>query len=297
MATIDLSKYPAPAVLEKLDYEAILAEMRALFVARFPADPVASAELGVPSQMEVELLFVAEGNLIVKALEAGAYYALQLRGRVNDAAKAMMLAHATGADLDNLAALYMVARLAGESDGELRTRLILAVDGFSTAGPIEAYRFHALSADADVKDVAVQSPSPGLVRVGVLARTGDGTPDATLLTAVQAALSTDDVRPLCDTVEVVAPSVISYAVSALIWVYPGVDGEIVRQAAEDACWEYARDTHRLGYAVTISGLHRALHQAGVQRVEIVSPAAEIMPTAFEAAYCTNVTVTNEGTDV
>ncbi len=297
MASIDLSKYPAPAVLEKLDYEAILDDMKALFVARFPADPVAAAEQGVPSRGEVELLFAAEGNLIVKALEAGAYYALHLRARVNDAAKAMMLAFAAGSDLDNLAALYMVERLAGESDGELRTRLILAVDGFSTAGPIEAYRFHAFSADADVKDVAVQSPSPGVVRVGVLAKTGDGTPDAALLMAVQTALSAEDVRPLCDTVEVLAATVITYSVDARIWVYPGVDGEIVRQAAEDACRAYAQDTHRLGYAVTISGLHRSLHQAGVQRVEIVSPVAEIMPTAFEAAYCGTVTVTNEGTDV
>lgn len=294
---IDLSQYPAPAVLEALSYEDVLADMKALFVGRFPADPVAAAEAGVPSQAEVALLFSAEGNLLVKAIEAGAYYALHLRARVNDAAKAMMLAFATGSDLDNLAAFYMVERLDGETDSELRARLIMAVDGFSTAGPTGAYRYHALSADPDVKDVAVLSPSPGVVRVGVLSKSGNGVPSQALLDTVASALNGDEVRPLCDLVEVVAASVSAYAISARIWVYPGVDGEIVRQAAVAAAWAYAQEVHRLGYAVTISGLHRALHQSGVQRVEIVAPTAEITSDALGAAYCTGVTVTNEGADV
>jgi phage tail sheath protein FI len=86
------------------------------------------------------------------------------------------------------------------------------------------------------------------------------------------------------------------------WVKAGVnpdtvDSGVVRDAAEAAAHQYANDMHRLGYDVTISGLHRALHQPGVQRVEITQPAATIVNDASEAAFCTGVTVTYEGIDV
>ncbi|MDB0554548.1 baseplate assembly protein, partial [Ralstonia solanacearum] len=38
MATIDLSQLPAPAVVETLEYEAILDERKAYFVSLYPTD-------------------------------------------------------------------------------------------------------------------------------------------------------------------------------------------------------------------------------------------------------------------
>lgn len=297
MTSIDLSKYPAPDVLEALEYEDIFTEIKNHFLDQFPETEIEAAERGVPTRAKVALLLDVEGNLVVKALQAYAYHAIQMRARVNDAAKATMLGYATGADLDNLAAFYMVERKAGESDTELRNRLVLAVDGFSTAGPVGAYRFHGLSADADVKDIGVESPTPGHVLITVLARSGDGVPVQATLDKVAAALNDNDVRPLCDTVEVQGATVATYQIEASLWCYPGIDAEIVRAAAQDAATLYAAETHMLGYDVTISGLHRALHQPGVQRVEITQPAAAIVNGASEAAFCTSVTVTYEGIDV
>lgn len=297
MTSIDLSKYPAPDVLEALEYEDIFTEIKNHFLDQFPETEIEAAERGVPTRAKVALLLDVEGNLVVKALQAYAYHAIQMRARVNDAAKATMLGYAAGADLDNLAAFYMVERKAGESDTELRDRLVLAVDGFSTAGPVGAYRFHGLSADADVKDIGVESPTPGQVLITVLARAGDGVPVQATLDAVDAALNDEDVRPLTDQVIVQAASVTPYVIEAGIWCYGNVDSGVVRAAAEAAAQQYADDMHRLGYDVTISGLHRALHQPGVQRVEITQPAAAIVNGASEAAFCTGVTVTYEGIDV
>lgn len=297
MTSIDLSKYPAPDVLEALEYEDIFTEIKNHFLDQFPETEIEAAERGVPTRAKVALLLDVEGNLVVKALQAYAYHAIQMRARVNDAAKATMLGYAAGADLDNLAAFYMVERKAGESDTELRDRLVLAVDGFSTAGPVGAYRFHGLSADADVKDIGVESPTPGQVLITVLARAGDGVPVQATLDAVDAALNDEDVRPLTDQVIVQAASVTPYVIEAGIWCYGNVDSGVVRAAAEAAARQYADDMHRLGYDVTISGLHRALHQPGVQRVEITQPAAAIVNGASEAAFCTGVTVTYEGIDV
>lgn len=297
--TIDLSQYPAPEILESLSFDAVFEQVKAFFIARFPNDEALAAEKGVPTQAQVTLLMEVEGNLIVKALQAYAYHALQIRGRVNDAAKATMLAYATGTDLDNLAAFYSVSRLEGESDTDLRGRLVLAVDGFSTAGPVGAYKFHALSADDDVKDVSIQAhtPTAGSVTVNVLSRSGDGVADPATLAAVLAALNDEDVRPLNDTVLVNSATVNTFTVDAQIYLYGNLDQSVVLAAAESAVQAYVDSVHRLGHDVTLSGLYSALHQPGVQRAEIASPAATIINDETEASFCVGINLTYGGTDV
>jgi phage-related baseplate assembly protein len=75
------------------------------------------------------------------------------------------------------------------------------------AGPSDAYRFFALSADGQVKAASVDSPQPGTTVVYVLSRTGSGVPDAPLLTTVETALSADTIRPLSEEV-IVSPAAI-----------------------------------------------------------------------------------------
>jgi len=185
-----------------------------------------------------------------------------------------------------------------ETDNSLRTRTQLAVEGFSTAGPIAAYRFHAMSASGDVKDVAVDSPTPGQVRVTVLSDNGAGVPDAPLLAAVAAALNAENVRPLTDQVIVEAATVSNYTVVAALTLYPGPASGPVLAAAQAAAQQYVVDTHRLGYDVVLSGLLAALHRPGVQRVTLAAPVADIVRGPREAAYCTGITLTIAGgTDV
>ncbi|HNM43795.1 baseplate J/gp47 family protein [Plasticicumulans sp.] len=292
---IDLSQLPAPTVVETLDYESVLAALQADFTARYPAFTAA-----------------LESEPVLKLLEVAAWRELIVRGRVNDAARACMLAYALGADLDHLAALYGVQRLlldAGdptavppvpptyESDTRLRARTQLALEGFSTAGPVGAYEFWALSADAHVLDVSVQSPVPGQVLVTVLDSRGNGTPDAALLAAVLTTLSAEDVRPLTDQVLVQAAEIVPYTITAALTVYPGPDAATVRVAAAAATTAYAASVHRLGYDVTLSGLYAALHQPGVQRVALMAPAADLVLAAHQASWCTAVTVTLAGTAV
>jgi phage-related baseplate assembly protein len=287
---IDLSRLPAPAVVEALDYEAILAAMKADLAARAP---------------ELAPALALESEPIVKLLEVCAYRELLIRARVNDAARAVMLATATGADLDNLAALFGVMRLVidpgdpaaappvpetRESDAVFRARAQLALEGFSTAGPVGAYVFHTLSASPMVKDVHVDSPSPGEVRVTVLSHEGDGTPTAPVLAAVAAALNAQDVRPLCDLVDVQPAVILPYAVDAVIEVFDGPDPALVLAAAQAAVAAHVAAAHALGRDVTLSGLYAALHQPGVARATLASPAAEIVVAATEAAVCTGFAV-------
>lgn len=295
-SAIDLSLLPVPDVVETLDYEVILAAMKADLAARAP---------------EVAAVLALESEPLVKLLEVCAYREVLIRARVNDAAQAVTLARATGTDLDNLAALFGVARLVInpgdplavppvaatlESDADLRRRAQLALEGFSTAGPEGAYVFHALSADADVLDVSATSPSAGDVLVTVLSRTGSGTAPAPLLATVQAALNADDVRPLCDNVVVQSAAIVSYAITATLFFYPGPDSAVVMAAAQAAATAYAAAQHRIGRDVTISGLHAALHQPGVQRVVLTSPSAALTIGSAQASWCTAITLINGGVD-
>jgi phage-related baseplate assembly protein len=48
--------------------------------------------------------------------------------------------------------------------------------------------------------------------------------------------------------------------------------------------------------VTLSGLFAALHQPGVQRVDLTSPAASLTIGSAQASWCTGITLTNGGVD-
>ncbi|MEH6775915.1 MAG: baseplate J/gp47 family protein [Cereibacter changlensis] len=289
-SAIDLSRLPAPAVIETLDTEATIAAIKAKVLELAP-------ELGPALALESEPA--------VKLIEALAFFGVLHRARVNDAARAVMLATATGADLDNLAALLGVSRLTlaaadpeaippapavMEADADLRTRTQLALEGFSTAGPRGAYLFHALSASGEVLDASVVSPTPGTVLVTVLSRAGSGAASASLLATVAAALNDEDVRPLCDEVIVQGATILPYSVTASLRCFSGPDTSAVLAAAEAAVTTYVADSRRLGRALRRSGLFAALHQPGVEQVTLTEPAADIEPTTGEATWCAAISL-------
>lgn len=286
---VDLSQLPPPNVVESLDFETIFAAMLADLKARDP-----------------EFTALVESDPAYKILQVAAYRELLLRQRVNEAAKAVMLAFAKKADLDQLGANMNVARLlitpaddttipptpaVWESDEEFRARIPLSLESYTTAGSEGSYVYHGLSADGDVRDIAAVSPAPGQVTVYVLSRTGDGTASSGLLAKVAAAVNPDQVRPMTDQVSVFAASIVTYSITAELVLYPGPDASVVLAAAQQAAQSYADSVHRIGYDVSLSGIYRALHQPGVQRVILSAPAADIPISDGQASYCIAITLT------
>lgn len=288
---VDLSRLPAPSVIEALSYEQILAEMVANLV-----------EL-----MEGEFDALVESDPAMRLLQVAAMREFLLRGRINDAAKAVMPAYAVKEDLVNLAALMGISPLvivpgdptAGidpvlEKDDDLRRRLVLAPEGYSVAGPEGAYIFHAMSASGDVLDASAISPSPGEVLVTVLSRTGDGTAPPALLAMVDQHVSDETRRPLTDAVTVQGAHIVPYAITAAITTFAGPDGSIVLAEALRRAGEYRDRQHRLGLDITRSGIFAALHCEGVQNVVLTSPAADIVIDRKSASWCTAINVTHAG---
>jgi len=160
---VDLSRLPSPDIIELLDFDTIYADALARMVVLMP-------------DFEAR-----ESDPATKQLLILAYFAQLLRQRVNDAARAVMPAHAVGADLDNIAAIFGVTRFTltpadtatgtpavMESDADFRRRVVLGPEGYSVAGPEGAYIFHALSADPNVLDAAATTPTPDSIRTIIL---------------------------------------------------------------------------------------------------------------------------------
>jgi len=290
---VDLSRLPMPEVIEQIDYETLLAAMRAALQARLP---------GFDAWLE--------SDPIVKLLEVAAYREMGLRQQFNDRARSVMLAYALGgADLDHLGALFGVKRrlldsgdpakqqpARYESDVDFRRRITLAPERFSVAGPEGAYIYHALGAHADVLDTSVASPQPGQVQVHVLSRHGDGSADTALLTAVNSALNADHVRPLTDYVTVASAQIVAYDIEASITTYAGPDASVVLAQSQQRAQRYAAANHRLGRDVTRSALFAALHSEGVQRVILHQPVTDLLLNRQQAAFCTGITLNYAGTD-
>lgn len=301
MATIDLSQLPAPNVVEQLDYESLFAERKSTLISLYP-----------PEQQEaISRTLSLESEPLVKLLQENAYREVILRQRVNEAARAVMVAYATGSDLDQLAANNGVQRLVlkpadsatipptdavMESDSDLRMRIPQAFEGLSVAGPSGAYEYHARSADGRVADASAISPSPAEVTITILSRDNDGKATPDLLAAVDKALNDEDVRPVADRVTVQAAEIVPYQIDAVLYVLPAPEIEPVRAASEAQLKKYINTQGRLGRDIRLSAIYAALHVEGVQRVELQSPLADIVLDKTQASLCTAYSLSVGGSD-
>lgn len=299
---VDLSQLPAPDVVESLDYEMILAERKKYLLGLVDEN----------QRADVEEILALESEPLTKLLEENAYRELVWRHRVNDASRAVMLAYAKKADLDQIGANFHVKRMmidegdpnavppvppTFESDHEFRRRIQLSPEGYTTAGSKGSYEFHALGADAQVRDAQAITPAPGQVTVYVLAREGNGEATPELQQVVEETLSADAIRPMTDQVSVQSVAVTEYTVSAKLTTFSGPDAEVIRQAAVEAINDYVNQQHRIGFDITLSGIYAALHQEGVQNVTLTSPTDSLIIGDGETAYCIGINVTLGGTDV
>ena len=287
---IDLSELPPPVLVPQPDFETRLAAKIARLITSMP-----------------EFDALVESDPAIKLLEADSYDELLLAQACNDAARQMLIAFATGANLDQLGAYYGVGRLqiapanpltgtpaVMESDVELRGRILLAPHSFSVAGPELAYVYFAKSASGDVLDASATSPTPGQVVVSVLSRTGDGTAPGGTLAAVTAMLTADAVRPLTDEVIVQSADIVDFAIDADLYLYAGPDPTLIETTAEASLNAYLAKARRLGRDIPRSAIIAALHVAGVQRVVLNSPAADQVMTPLQAGWCTGIDLNYAG---
>lgn len=294
--SVDFSQLAPPKMIETIDYEAILSERKQALIARFDID----------KQDAIKALLERESEPLTKFIEENAYREMVLRNRINQAAKACLLAYATGSDLDHLAANFNMVRLISrpatdtteavyESDEIFRLRVQKAFDRLSVAGPQSAYKYHCLSADGRVADVTVVSPRPAEVVITVLqgdSQTGQASDE--LLEIVRKAVNDEAVRPIGDRVTVQSASIHRYSVQAKLFISQDPQSATVLANAIARLESYTKESARLGRSIRLSAIYACLHIAGVSRVQIVHPTQDIVLSSNQAGYCTGIDVSIGG---
>lgn len=286
--SIDLSTLPAPAVVETLDYESYLAGLRADLLARHP---------------EAASVLALESEPMNKLLQVCAYREMLLRARINDAARAVLLPWAVGADLDNLAARYDLARLPGEDDERLRERVLIGYHALSAAGSASSWRLRALSQSNDIRQVDVWADRPGRVKISLLARMAAPAYQLTqaeqeagralfgphprdsfawrvatvadpIVGQVEAAMLAEDVRPLTVDVDVTAARVLPVEVNATLVHPPSQDGALLSARASQRLQALAASS-AFRIDLTRAAITAALMGDGIRDVLLHTPTADV----------------------
>lgn len=301
---VEYAMYPMLDYLGELVGVTRLAAQSAKCVVRFTLTEAKLFNVTVPAGTRVEgkggtVVFETESNLIIEAGEtygdasvvcqtagiAGNGYAL---GEVNELLDVVV----------HIESVTNVTETSGGSDQEddsaMRARVKLAPEQFTNAGSYGAYRYHAISAHQDIVAVAVTSPTPGTVNVYPL--TKDGTPTQPVLDAVEGAVSAETVRPLCDAVQVLAPTQQNFSLSVHIELYSWADGAAVKAAVEAELDAYAAELRSfLGRDVVLTQIIAVVNGVyGVYKTTLVSPTADVVNAENEWSNCTGITVTVTG---
>lgn len=181
-----------------------------------------------------------------------------------------------------------------EDDDRLRERIKEAPEHFSNAGSVGGYRFFAASVSQEIIDVAVTSPTPGVVNVYLLTKTGSPSDD--LLALVTAALNAEKVRPLTDQVNVLAPTRIPFTIAATVVVYAWADQSIVTATIQANLASYADAMRsKLGRDIVPAQILALVQSVyGVYNVSLTAPTMTVNDP-FAWSDCTGISFAITGT--
>lgn len=296
MNLIDLSQLPAPVAVETLSYEDELSAMKADLVA-----------MTAPDQQESMIKTLSlESEPLTKLLQVFAYRMILVRQEFNDRSKALLIAYAAGADLDHIGVTYYSTQrrvlIAAddttdppteavlESDASYKSRLLLAQDGYSTAGAVKAYQFHAKGADPGILDVKPENAGGGRVRVTVLYAAGDGTVPPAVIDAVSQALNGETTRPMNDTVQVVPAEIGRYVVRARALSPGGPTSDLLVAEAVAGCRRFVEKKRLIGEGIELDQLKRSIWAEQLVDVELLEPAQDMTATPGKSWYCESIEI-------
>lgn len=307
---IHLNNLPYPNVLQPIDVEEVLTQVKAELKAHYDdSHPIHEA-------------LTLESEPLNKILQVLAYRLALKIEHINERARSLMLAFATGSDLDHIGVTYyrLERKLIQaedktlippkpaifESDDDYRYRLALSIEALTRAGSAGSYQFHALSASPEVFNVTVHSPEPTEVDVYLAGQIdGDvleqkdkkvGVSD-TAIVDVKNVLTADDVRPLTDLVRVQSATPKPYRIDAVVYVKNGLPPSLILQQGLADLRAFLTENFKPSNRVATSRIIGALDVQGVSRIELIEPTVDVMVAVGEVAQCQgfNIIAKSEGT--
>ena len=300
-ATLALSLLPAPAVIQTVDYATIKSARVADLATRLAAAGVA---------FDVSAL---EADPAVILQEEGAGREVLNLAAINDAAKAVMILYAQGADQDVLFALLGIRRLTVtaaddtttpataavmETDDAFRARAQIALEGTAPGLTGGGYASVALRASSEVRRVGLITAPGGVVNVILQGKiNADGSVSSAAVQAVAAALNDDwsndaaTGSQLTDVPQVRSATPHPYQVVARAIVPKGPSLAAVQKASIAALAAATTSLQLLGNAVTTDALIAAGRVSPMTKFYLDQPAADVVCAGDETPYCTSISVT------
>ena len=160
-----------------------------------------------------------------------------------------------------------------ETDESLRQRIYIAPASYSTAGSIDSYEYFARQYSADITNVRIISPSPGVVEIRYLLR-GGVIPEAESIKGLKEYLSCSDIRPLTDKVEVIAPAQVKYTLNLTYYINSSdqsrantIQGKVTEAINEYITWQRSE----IGRDINPDVLKQKIIESGAKRADIISP--------------------------
>lgn len=160
-----------------------------------------------------------------------------------------------------------------ESDEDLAERVFLAPSAYSTAGPEDAYIYHAKRFNAAIGDVvATSDQAAGKVNIVFIMADG-ATPGPEMIEGLRAYLQNKNVRPMTDLVTVEAPEEVQYTVDLTYYINRSdsaraatIQTEVQKAVAQYVTWQCT-----IGRDINPSKLVAMAMAAGAKRVVVDSP--------------------------
>jgi phage-related baseplate assembly protein len=280
-------------LLEDIDVEEIISERMIRFKQLWALhDPPSAA------QYDVENL---EFDPIKIQMEAGAFFELLIRDRVNQAARSVTLAYAIGTDLDAIASRYPggVPRLENESDDRYRRRIWLSPNTLSPHGTAEAYEYWALTALPELRDVTAirvvaHDYYPTILITCMLDSVLNPRPSDEQLVQVRLYIQELSRQGLTDVISVNPPKVreVKYRVS--VWLYPGAVGDQILARIDLNLQKLVMDQYWLGHDHSLTAIHAACMMGGVHHVDVLEPTENIKVPSDWVVVVTSISVTLGG---
>ncbi|WP_038182940.1 baseplate J/gp47 family protein, partial [Xenorhabdus bovienii] len=105
-----------------------------------------------------------------------------------------------------------------------------------------------------------------------------------------------DVRPVADRLTVQSARIVDYEIDAVLYLYPTPEYEPILQDVQARLARYTAEQHRIGRDIVRSAIFAALHAPGVQRVNLKTPAKDMVLDKTQASFCTRSEVIIGGSD-
>lgn len=304
LGVIELDQLPAMEVLEKLNSENVITARMNEFKALWEQhDPPAGAQYDV-GNLEFDPIRINQ--------EANTYFELLLRDRVNQAAKSVTLAFATGGDLDAIGSRYPggLPRLDGESDDHYRMRIWLSPNTLSPHGTYDSYVFWAMTAAPQLRDsTAVARRGTPYITITIMA---DGTPvtvnDAgngvtafpnpvpplTTVDGVRLYVDSKSRKALTDVVAVRTPKLVHVNYKIDYWLFPSWDKDLIEPELYRGMAELIERQRWLGYSHTRDSVDAAIKKSGVYKIHVTEPAQDVEIDQHEVVVVDSVKLNFRG---